>query len=199
MDERRIFFDSTADDWDTDKTNRRNEHVFHDVVDWFEIEQGYVVLDVGTGTGVLLSSIEDKVGKRGRVIGMDFSYKMLEKARKWIFYGSVSLCNGAVSAMPIKSDSIDRVTCFSAFPHFPDKHKALVEMFRVLKPGGVLFIAHLHSFEEINQLHNSVGGVVKTDHLPDPEEMESLMKYCGLSEVLVKNEPGKYLAKGKKG
>jgi ubiquinone/menaquinone biosynthesis C-methylase UbiE len=80
MDKRRDFFDSTADDWEKTRTSKEAELVFHDVVDWFAIEQGHAVLDVGAGTDALLSSMGNQVGKTGRIIGMDFSYKMLEKA-----------------------------------------------------------------------------------------------------------------------
>ena len=103
-----------------------------------------------------------------------------------------------MAAIPFKQGSFDKVTCFSAFPHFPDKAKALSEMVRVLKKGGALFIAHLHSIEEINQLHHAVGGAVMRDRLPDRETMGRLMRDAGLSKIEMENEPGRFLALGRK-
>ncbi|MFB3885744.1 MAG: hypothetical protein ACE144_10995 [Thermodesulfobacteriota bacterium] len=80
----------------------------------------------------------------------------------------------------------------------PDKVKALHEMVRVLKKDGILLIAHLHSVEEINQFHQRVGGSVGQDFLPPPEQMQTLLSESGLDEVSVINQPGKFLAKGKK-
>jgi hypothetical protein len=71
-------------------------------------------------------------------------------------------------------------------------------MVRVLKSRGFLFIAHLHSVEEINQFHQEVGGPVAHDFLPHPERIRSLMKGSGLDEVSILNQPGKFFAQGKK-
>jgi demethylmenaquinone methyltransferase/2-methoxy-6-polyprenyl-1,4-benzoquinol methylase len=90
------------------------------------------------------------------------------------------------------------VTCFSAFPHFPDKERALFEMVRVLKREGKLMMAHLHSVEEINQLHQGMGGPISHDLLPHPERIRNLMKDAGLGGISVINQPGKFLAGGEK-
>jgi hypothetical protein len=71
-------------------------------------------------------------------------------------------------------------------------------MVRVLRSRGKLYIAHLHSVEEINQLHQEMGGPVGHDLLPHPGQIRNLMKDAGLDEVSVLNQPGKFLAKGQK-
>ena len=81
---------------------------------------------------------------------------MLEQAKQR--KGEGILIHAGIEAIPFRADQFDRVTCFSAFPHFPNKGRALLEMVRVLKRGAKLFIAHLHSVEEINQLHQEMGG-----------------------------------------
>ena len=103
-----------------------------------------------------------------------------------------------VESMPLRSNQFDRVTCFSAFPHFPNKTRALLEMVRVLKSEGRLFIAHLHSVEEINRFHQQVGGAIAHDFLPHPEQIQDLMNKSGLCDVSIINQPGKFLAQGKK-
>jgi ubiquinone/menaquinone biosynthesis C-methylase UbiE len=197
MDNRKTFFDVTANYWDEMRSRNEMEYILNNVVEWFEIKKGHTILDVGTGTGVLLPFIWGKATE-GKLVGIDFSYKMLEKAKKWTINKDISVINGVVGAIPFKTESFDRVICFSAFPHFPDKQRALSEMTRVLKPGGLLIVAHLHSTEEIAHLHSRVGEAVKMDHLPEPELMRNLMTDCGLMDVYITNEPGKYLARGRK-
>jgi ubiquinone/menaquinone biosynthesis C-methylase UbiE len=194
--ERKDFFDRHASSWDELFSDRAEK--ISEVVSWFRLRPGDSVLDVGTGTGVLLPAMREAVGGTGVLVAMDFSWNMLQKARERPCPGGRILLNAGVGAIPIPSGRFDRVTCFSAFPHFPDKKRALAEMARVLKGGGRLFIAHLHSAEEINRLHRHIGDAVVGDSLPGPEEMTSLLTGCGLSEVHVANEPGKFLAHGKK-
>jgi ubiquinone/menaquinone biosynthesis C-methylase UbiE len=198
MDDRKAFFNSTADNWETMSAEGERQQKIVAVAKWFDIEQSQSVLDVGTGTGVLLPNLIHRVGPEGKVVGIDFSFSMLEKARKHLEERGLSIANAGVGAIPFRAETFDRVTCFSAFPHFPDKPRALTEMARVLKPGGVLFVAHMHSSEEIAGLHGSVGGAVKKDHLPDSGEMIRLMEASGLVEVSVENVPGKYLARGRR-
>lgn len=168
------------------------------VVKWFGLSEGDSVLDVGTGTGVLLPLIREAVGPGGRVAAMDFAFRMLEEAKRRSVPYMKNLVNASVDAIPFGASVFDQITCFSSFPHFPNKERALREMVRVLKPGGSLSIAHLKSMEEIRELHRQVGGAVSNDELPGPEVLRELMNRAGLKEVSIINQPGKFLARGRK-
>lgn len=199
MDERRSFFDSTASDWDRlIQADLRGDKLAR-MVDGFGIHEREAILDVGTGTGILLPFLGKAAGREGTVVAIDFSFKMLEAAASHTFPIRPAFFNAGVGAIPFKSGSFDKVTCFSAFPHFPDKARALSEMVRVLKGQGALFIAHLHSIEEIAALHSGVGGSVRGDRLPDKESLAGLMSEAGLSDIVIENEPGRFLARGRKG
>jgi ubiquinone/menaquinone biosynthesis C-methylase UbiE len=196
MEKRKDFFDRQAHQWDDRLQYERRLSQLLEVVKDFELQKGHGVLDVGTGTGILLPLLKEAIGPSGKLIAMDFSFKMLEQAKRR--EGGGVLINASVEAIPIRTDHFDRVTCFSAFPHFPNKGRALIEMVRVLRSGGKLFIVHLHSVEEINQLHQEMGGPIGHDLLPHPERIKALMRDSGFDEVSIINQPGKFLAKGKK-
>ena len=198
LENRKEFFNRHASTWDKELQYEGKTLQLLEVVKWFELSQGDSVLDVGTGTGILLPFIKEAIGPKGSLVAMDFSFKMLKQARLRRYMDEEILINASVAAIPSHSDQFDRVTCFSAFPHFPDKARSLLEMVRVLRSGGKLFIAHLHSVEEINQLHQEIGGPVVHDLLPHPERIRNLMRDSGLCEVLIVNQPGKFLAQGQK-
>jgi ubiquinone/menaquinone biosynthesis C-methylase UbiE len=198
MESRKEFFDRRASNWDHHLKYGEKQGRLAEVASWFALREGECVLDVGTGTGVLLPYLLDAVGPGGRVVAMDFSLNMLKQAKRREFTDGNALINAGVAAIPFRSGQFDCVTCFSAFPHFPDKGKALGEMVRVLKNHGHVLIAHLHSVEEINRLHEATGGAVHQDRLPAPEALRILMHASGLHTLSMINEPGKFLAKGRK-
>jgi ubiquinone/menaquinone biosynthesis C-methylase UbiE len=198
MERLRDYFDRHASSWDemlnyNEKTSRLSE-----VVSWFRLAERNWVLDVGTGTGILLPLIRQAIGPKGMLIGFDFSFKMLEKAKLRESIGEKLFLASMAESIPLRSDLFDRIICFSAFPHFTDKTRALVEMARVLKKGGILFIAHLKSVEELNGFHKTLGEPVANDLLPDPGRVRTMMTESGLFEIEIINHPGKFLAQGKK-
>jgi ubiquinone/menaquinone biosynthesis C-methylase UbiE len=123
---------------------------------------------------------------------------MIEQAKHRECFGEKILINATVESLPLQREQFDHIICFSAFPHFPNKAKALLEMVRVLKSGGDLSIAHLKSVKELNQFHQHLGGPVAHDLLPHPEKVRSLMMESGLFEIKIINQPGKFLAQGRK-
>jgi ubiquinone/menaquinone biosynthesis C-methylase UbiE len=192
------YFDRQASSWDEMLNYEKRTSELSDLVSWFGLAEGDRVLDVGTGTGILLPWISQAIGPRGMLIGFDLSFKMLEMAKLREWSGEKILLAATAESIPLRSDLFDRIVCFSAFPHFSNKAKALIEMVRVLKSNGTLFIAHLKSVDELNQFHHDVGGPVARDLLPHPERIRSLMAESGLWNISMINHPGKFLAQGKK-
>lgn len=198
MEDLKACFDRHASSWD--EMLRYNERASNllEVVSWFGLAEGDWVLDVGTGTGILLPLIRQAIGPKGMLVGLDVSFKMLGKAKVRPCPGDNNLINVIVESLPFRSDLFDHIICFSAFPHFPNKLRALLEMVRVLNSGGDLYIAHLKSVEELNQFHQSIGGPIANDLLPHPERVRNMMMDVGLFEIKIINQPGKFLAKGRK-
>ncbi len=105
------------------------------------MKPGMKVLDVATGTGAVYRGAARNVGPQGRVFGVDPSAGMLAESRK---SHDGPLTRGFAQNLPFKSNLFDFVTMGIALRHVPDLHAAFSEYFRVLKPGGQLWILESH-------------------------------------------------------
>lgn len=107
------------------------------------------VLDVATGTGRLPLALLCQSSFQGRVIGLDLSRRMLYLAqRKGRRYGSrlYLICQDA-ARLPFADSSFDAVTCVEALEFLANPRAALMEMTRVLRPGGVLLVTNRVNWE----------------------------------------------------
>lgn len=178
MDSRKEFFDRMAASWD--ERSAVDPAAVDAVLAHINIAPGDRVLDVGTGTGVLLPSLLRRVGPRGRIYALDYSEEMLKRAKAKNPSERITYLHASVYQIPLESYAVDAVVCFSTFPHFDDKRAAIVEMARVIRPWGTLLVGHAESREKIAALHRQVGGPVEGDVLPDPEEMKDMLADAGL-------------------
>lgn len=105
------------------------------------------VLDVACGTGVVARECAGRVGPAGRVAGLDINDGMLAVARR--IRPEVDWRQGDALAIPFDDASFDVVLCQFALMFFPDRFKALGEMWRALKPGGRLAVAVWGPLDEI--------------------------------------------------
>lgn len=103
-----------------------------------------LVLDVATGTARLARTLFAQPGYRGRLIGLDYSRKMLQEARHQtqMWSGRITLLWQDASQLPFPDDTFDAVTCLEALEFMPDPEGVLQEMARVLRPGGVFLITN---------------------------------------------------------
>lgn len=191
------YFDQLVPNWDREVTPERLE-CLSNIIKELDIKLGSHVLDIGSGTGILLPFLIEAVGGEGRIIALDLSAKMLHEAKAKGFQSIVDFVQADAAAIPLLHNYIDLAICNSVFPHFNNKAKALKEIARVLKSNGQLVICHSASREAINQLHQSIGGVVANDLLPDEFELSELMKHTGLTITSLEDNPKRYLVIARK-
>ncbi|HSB04270.1 MAG TPA: arsenite methyltransferase [Thermodesulfobacteriota bacterium] len=157
------------------------------------IREGETVLDLGSGAGFDCFLAAAKVGKNGRVIGVDMTSEMIEKARenaKKGNYGNIEFRLGEIEKLPVANDSVDLIISNCVINLSPDKGKVFQEAFRVLKPGGRLMISDivllqdLPSFvrENIEAYIGCVSGAIRKD------EYLQKIEAAGFQDVKVMGE-----------
>jgi len=193
----KAYFNEQANIWD-DKVAEKDISKLERIAEYLTIEPGSTVLDIGTGTGVFLPYLLNKVGASGRILAIDHAEKMLTKAKAKNFKGNISYLCADVMTLPLGNEVCDAIVCYSSLPHFPDKLMALLEMKLILKRGGRVFICHSSGREHINSIHRQIP-TVQNDLLPDAIEMTMLLQNAGFTGIRVEDTADSYLAYGKKG
>lgn len=192
----REYFNSRADIWDEDVAEK-DTNKLRQMAERLELKPGSAVLDVGTGTGVFLPYLLKNIGENGKIVALDLAEEMLAKARAKYPNTNIEFLHADIMDLPIYEEMFDSVVCYSSFPHFQDKNKALTEMKRVMKSGGRIIICHTSSRDHINGIHSTLPGV-ENDLLPSPDEMRSLLSDAGFTVVNIEEDSESYLAVGEK-
>jgi len=176
-------------------------------VDLAAVEPGDAALDVCCGTGDLTLELARRVGPHGRVVGSDFSERMLELARrKPAGEGAAQPAFewGDALELPYEDASFDAVTVGFGVRNLADVGLGLVEMTRVLRPGGCLVILEITTprrpplstffsiwFDRVVPLIGSLAGdrdaysylPESVKRFPAPERLAAMMETAGLERI----------------
>jgi len=157
------------------------------LIETLDLKSDQWILDAGGGTGRIAASLR---GERRKIIVADISYKMLWQAHQ----KNELLCTVCdAKKLPFEHHFFDRIVIVDAFHHIPDQPQAMNEMWRVLKPGGILTI------EEPDISHTSVKMIALMERVLlmgskflKIEEMVRMIEFHQPQKVMVYNENHSY-------
>ena len=173
----RSFFDERAEVWDS--INHPDTDKIHELLDRLEIGRSDRILDVGTGTGVLIPELCERAPE-GQILGVDISPNMIDVARrKWADRKQVafSVCD-VENSLP--EGQYDKIILFCMFPHLEHKEQTVARLTSCLAPGGKLMIAHDRSRDFLNHLHGTADERVHEAMLRPADEQKALFEAEGL-------------------
>jgi ubiquinone/menaquinone biosynthesis C-methylase UbiE len=157
------------------------------------LKEGETVLDLGAGAGFDCFLAANKVGQKGKVIGVDMTPEMVEKARENMEkggYDNVEFRLGEIENLPVADNSVDTIISNCVINLAPDKRKVFMEAFRVIKPGGRLMISDIVLLEDLpEEIKNSIeayvgcvsGAILKDEYI-------KAVKEAGFQDVEVIDE-----------
>ncbi len=178
----REFFDSMAEKWD--EVCQHDTDKIEKILNLINIQNGDKILDVGTGTGILIPFLREQVGEQGKIVAIDVSKKMLEIAERKYTYDNVSFVCDDVLKSDLPSQYFDYAICYSVFPHFENKKIAIENLSSYLKEAGKLMVCHSQSREEINKLHRNASKAVAEDNLPTTDEFKECFSELNLETII---------------
>lgn len=147
-----------------------------------KIKKGDTVIDLGSGAGNDCFVARAETGETGKVIGIDFTEAMIDKARQnaeKLGLNNVEFRQGDIENMPVAANTADVIVSNCVLNLVPNKQAVFAEMFRVLKPGG----------------HFSISDIVLTGELPEKIKSAAEMYAGCVASAIDKDEYLSYIGK----
>ncbi|GFZ29753.1 methyltransferase [Clostridium zeae] len=155
-------------------------------LDKVDINNNFVILDVGCGGGKTVNRLAEKV-ESGKVYGMDYSDDCVKWSiglnRKYIDENKVEIFQGTVESIPFKNEKFDLITAIETVYFWPDIKDSFKEIKRILKIGGTFVIINemyrSDKFKDRNEKFEELGSM----NIFSSNELEILLKDVGFEKI----------------
>lgn len=185
------FFDNLAPQWDANEVRSTPERI-SSILGKLPLKEGMSVLDLGTGTGVLVPYLSKIVGHAGHITAIDLSKGMLSIAIQK--YGELE--NVEFLKIDFEEEQIpglyDVVMLYSVYPHLHSPRETMEWLFKMnIKPGGCIVIAFPSDEKFINNIHHERES--ESDHLPPAAVLAKMICSWGFSSRVIANTEDEYI------
>jgi SAM-dependent methyltransferase len=165
-----------------------------------KINEGDVVLDLGSGAGIDCFLASKKVGKSGKVIGVDMTEEMIKKSKsiaKKYGYTNIEFRLGDIENLPIDSNSVDVIISNCVINLAPDKRKIFKEAHRVLRKGGKMYVSDIVLLKELSKKQRNdkdllsgcvAGALLKQDYIEKIEQTGFKVKILSEDKKISKTQ-----------
>jgi len=175
------FFNSVAKNWDN--IINVDEYKINYLLNKLKIQEDDEILDIGTGTGVLIPFLNERVCT-GSIKGVDISEGMLEVAKSKFNH----LSNVDFELVNVEKEELkhqyDKIILYSMYPHLENKTQTISNLVKdSLKEDGILMIAHSDSREFLNNLHRNADERVHESILMEINEQKNIFINAGLKVI----------------
>lgn len=184
------FFDRLSATWDEDEKKSTPEKIM-EILSAVGVGEGMDILDLGTGTGVLVPYLSDMTGGKGSVLAVDLSEGMLGKAREK--YGKLG--NVRFAKLDFESDDVegryDLIFMYCVYPHLHSPRHTLNKLIADnLKPSGRIVIAFPTDETFINNIHNEKKA--ESDMLPSAPVLAGRIGEWSMDASVLLYDRGRY-------
>ncbi|MGQ9844512.1 MAG: class I SAM-dependent methyltransferase [Spirochaetota bacterium] len=190
-DDKIAYFNNLSANWDEVVGNDQLRiQELRNVFSLINIKPNDTVMDVGCGTGVLFTIIQERIGPQGTLIAVDPSDRMIEEAKKrYANFNNITYIVGPLEDITLPDKSINVILCFAVFPHIEDKQMALKKCYNFLTVDGSLYIFHLSDTKSLNEFHHNLNAPVSRDYMPIRKELEEMIRKTGFILMQYIDEP----------
>ncbi|MCK5583886.1 MAG: class I SAM-dependent methyltransferase, partial [Elusimicrobiales bacterium] len=187
------FFDNHAKVW-----NSYHKQCDFDAADLamrkISVNRNDIILDVGTGTGILIPFIQKY--QCLNITAIDLSSEMI-KIVQAKFPSIKTVCADYENESLFQTKSFTKIIIYNTFPHFPHPEKIIKNAFCQLKKTGILMIAHSMNRDKLDLKHKKIGGIVGNHMLISDKDIKAAFLKAGFMDIKIENKTY-FFAFGKK-
>ena len=185
------YFDTVAATWDNHAGPPQS--ALDKLLNLLSLQENSSVLDIGTGTGILIPHLRERIGTDGHITAVDKSHAMLAQAR----YKFGTVPHTRFLQLDIETllppETYDAIIMYSVYPHLKHPIETLCKLYRnSLKTGGTLLIAHSAGRQTINEIHQRHRHELSSATLPPAEDIVMQLRQKGIPEIFSEDSDSIY-------